>query len=417
MRARFWMVPGIAIGLGCISASAADLFVDPAGSCAERSPCFTTIQAGINAAANGDFVVVGPGTYVENINFLGKAITVTAEQGPDVTVIDGNRLAPVVTFASGEGRASVLSGFTVQNGSANSDSSYEGGGIAISFASPTVTGNVITNNFTCSGGGGVAINFGSPLILQNVIRNNSQTGCSGGIGGGGVSVSGASTAEIIENTITNNSHGFWGGGITLFASGGATLRSNIISRNSSGSQGGGIFIVNDSPALLVQNLITGNRSGEGGGILWSNPPAALVNNTIIDNDATQGSGISAGAFRAETKVANNIVAGLPNRNAILCGTTIPNPLNFRSNDVFTPAGTPYGGMCADQTGQNGNISADPLFVDPASSDYHLQNGSPCINAGDASLPELPLTDLDGNDRVVDGMVDMGVYEWFLQVRR
>jgi len=50
-----------------------------------------TIQAGIDVAVGGDTVLVAPGTYVENIDFKGKAITVTSEQGADVTVIDGGK--------------------------------------------------------------------------------------------------------------------------------------------------------------------------------------------------------------------------------------------------------------------------------------------------------------------------------------
>ena len=75
-----------------------------------------TIQAGIDAAVNGDTVLVAPGTYVEYIDFKGKAITVTSELGPDVTVIDGNQAGRVVTFNSGEGLDSVLEGFTITNG-------------------------------------------------------------------------------------------------------------------------------------------------------------------------------------------------------------------------------------------------------------------------------------------------------------
>ena len=54
---------------------------------------------------------------------------------------------------------------------------------------------------------------------------------------------------------------------------------------------------------------------------------------------------------------------------------------------------------------------DPLFVDPANDDYHLSEDSPCINAGDNSAPELPATDKDGNPRIIDGIVDMGAYEY------
>src|SRR5215470_9527723 len=61
-----------------------------------------TIQAGINAANNGDTVLVAPGTYRENISFLGKAITVKSSNGANVTIIDGAGVAPVVTFSSNE---------------------------------------------------------------------------------------------------------------------------------------------------------------------------------------------------------------------------------------------------------------------------------------------------------------------------
>ena len=88
---------------------------------------YAAIQDAMNAAVDGDTVLVAPGTYREHLNFLGKAITVTTEQGPDVTIIDGDQAGSVVTFASGEGLASVLSGFTLQNGRGG----VEGGGSSL----------------------------------------------------------------------------------------------------------------------------------------------------------------------------------------------------------------------------------------------------------------------------------------------
>jgi serine protease len=79
-----------------------------------------TIQGGIDAAIDGDMVLVAPGTYYENIDFKGKAITVTSSGGPKVTTMDGGQVNQVVTFASGEGPSSVLSGFTIQNGRSGS---------------------------------------------------------------------------------------------------------------------------------------------------------------------------------------------------------------------------------------------------------------------------------------------------------
>src|SRR5437762_13858813 len=70
-----------------------------------------TIQAGIIAAANGDTVLVAPGTYHENIDFQGKAITLVSEQGASTTIIDGGLANPVVTFKTSEVNSSVLKGF------------------------------------------------------------------------------------------------------------------------------------------------------------------------------------------------------------------------------------------------------------------------------------------------------------------
>src|SRR5437016_467439 len=170
-----------------------------------------TIQAAINAASNGDTVLVAPGTYLENINFNGKAITVTSSGGPSVTIIDGGGKGSVVTFITGETTSSVLSGFTIRNGqSASGTPGFgSGGGILIKGASPTIRSNVITGNHAIDGIG-ISINDGSPIIQNNTITGNTQCCGSGGGGGGGIHASASSVATstsplISGNTITNNS--------------------------------------------------------------------------------------------------------------------------------------------------------------------------------------------------------------------
>ncbi|HEV7478039.1 MAG TPA: right-handed parallel beta-helix repeat-containing protein, partial [Burkholderiales bacterium] len=189
-----------------------------------------TIQAAINAAGNGDTVLVAPGTYLENISFLGKAITVTSEAGPETTIIDGNQADSVVKFISGEGRASVFSGFAVLNGR----STRSGGGIWIKFSSPTIAGNIIANNRACEGAG-LAVDSGSPLIERNTIINNLQAGCSGG-GGGGISVRPNPATgphpktEILNNVISGNGvDSADGGGIRVVRN--TLIRGNLISGN------------------------------------------------------------------------------------------------------------------------------------------------------------------------------------------
>src|SRR5579864_1159273 len=139
---------------------------------------YPTIQAAIDAASNGDTVLVDPGTYLENIDFKGKSITVQSAQGPSVTTIDGGGIAPVVNFSHAETLAAVLRGFTIQHGNATFNYQYMGGGVHINSASPTVIGNVITANASCAGGGGISAYFSSPLIQDNTITGNSELGCS-----------------------------------------------------------------------------------------------------------------------------------------------------------------------------------------------------------------------------------------------
>ena len=401
-----------------------------ATDCNAPTPAFSTISTAIAAATAGDTVLVCPGTYQETVNFLGKAVTVTSKEGPEVTIVDGNLMGSVVAFVSGEGSKSVLNGFTLQNGRPDfgPPSFGNGGGIVVRNASPTITANILVNNQACAGPG-ISISSGSPLIQGNIIFGNFQANCTGGVGGGGISISSGTSADapqILDNVIAYNFMGSAdGGGISVFA-GSPTISGNIISANiatglSPCARGGGIALANSLAARVIQNLITGNGAGCGGGVFtqFGTSGTRFVNNTIADNDSEQGSGIAFGAFVTQNEVVNNIVVAGAGQFAILCQGP-GDPPRFRFNNVFSPSGTNYGGMCADQTGLNRNISADPLFVDAVNGEYHLQPRSPSIDDGDNTAPELSTTDLDGNPRVVDGtghckaVIDMGVYEFATQ---
>ncbi len=200
---------------------------------AKRFPIFvpddyTTIQAAINAARKGDTIIVRPGTYFENIDFSGKAVTVRSESGASVTIIDGSFTASVVTFQSGEGLDSVLEGFTITNGDAS-----EGGGICCYNSSPTIKDNVITWNHSGRGGG---------MFLYS------------------------SVPEITGNTIDQNlTLSSWGGaGIFCLTGSDALISNNMISDNLSADGAGGILCIDSSPPI-TNNIISGNRAQGTGG--------------------------------------------------------------------------------------------------------------------------------------------------------
>lgn len=206
-----------------------------------------TIQSGINAAANGDTVLVAPGTYFENLNLSGKAITLTSSNGPAQTTINGKQDGPAVIIDSGEVASTVVSGFTITNGLAAEVGPFllDGGGIYIG-ASPTISGNIITENGACAGGGGILVAGGTPQILSNQILNN--TASSGY--GGGISVEGMIGNLVIQNNL---------------------ISGNSASGISPGSYGGGIFLNGISTFTIVQNAIVNNQASYGGGVYLTGP--------------------------------------------------------------------------------------------------------------------------------------------------
>src|SRR5258706_12618015 len=176
-----------------------------------------TIQAGINVAMNGDTVLVAPGTYQENIDFTGKAITVTSSGGAAGTIIDASKGNVGVSFVSGETRSSVINGFTIKNAGASlwpnsTNSGFAGVNVAYTSAcfncitNPTITNNVITENY----GYGISVYFGGSLISGNTISYTStQYNPLGDFGcdyddGGGILVQGTPNDPTVSTAISNN---------------------------------------------------------------------------------------------------------------------------------------------------------------------------------------------------------------------
>jgi Periplasmic copper-binding protein (NosD) len=153
-----------------------------------------TIQSAIDAAANGDSVVVAPGTYNEVVNFHGKAIALLSENGPLVTIIDGQQRGSVFTFESGETTSSMVSGFTIRNGNAGANGRF-GSAIDASVASPTVVGNIIEASI----GGAIWANSSSMVLQRNLIANHSL--CSSW---GVVAFVNGSSPSIKNNVFINN---------------------------------------------------------------------------------------------------------------------------------------------------------------------------------------------------------------------
>ena len=156
-----------------------------------------TIQAGIEAASDGDTVLVAPGTYRgygnRDIELQGKAIVLTSEAGARRTVIDcsGTKEDQHRGFYihHGEENDTYVKGFTVMNGHV----AWDGGGIYCVDASPSIYHCIIKDNLAGDDGGGIYCVYASPSIA-NCIFSGNTTGHNGG---------GAYWGWRCQGTITN----------------------------------------------------------------------------------------------------------------------------------------------------------------------------------------------------------------------
>lgn len=266
---------------------------------------YSTIQAGINAAVDGDIVLVASGTYMENIDFKGKKITVVSEAGPEDTVIDGGnpidpQKASVVTFRNNENIKSVLRGFTITNGTGtlrSSSSSYCGAGIYCQSADPLLENNIIRNNRTRSPGykgrGGGMFIYGSvdPRLVDCVFMENSCIHAYGCYGGGLYS---ESTFYMCRPKLTGcvfirNFAGSRGGGIYL-RSGGVNLTDCTFVENTSPDPGGGVSSWKGTIKMDNSTFI-GNRSDHrGGGIFNIFAKTEAKHCTFLANSADRDGG-------------------------------------------------------------------------------------------------------------------------------
>jgi len=265
---------------------------------------FPAIQDAIGAAVNGDEIIVRPGIYQENIDFLNKAITVKSEHGPDVTTIHGmSHEFSVVAFKGGEGRDSVLDGFAITNSRSS--------GIVCISSSPTILYNHVfdcddsNSGYYYRGGGGIHCQESGSKISRNII--SSCYGIRGG--GGGIYASDSEGLEISENYICDNEvTAGWSTGGGVYCSGGwFIISNNIISRNWSSwdgyyytdGAGGGLSLSGGSSsgdlAVVSGNEISYNQSVQGGGVALGRD-VTLSDNDIFGNFAdVAGGGICYGS--------------------------------------------------------------------------------------------------------------------------
>ncbi len=383
---------------------------------------YQTIQAGIDAAANGDTVLVSNGTYNGtgnvNVTFSGKSILVASVSGAETCTIDCGSNARGFIFDNSEDSASILRGFTVINGyisvsgqsqgggavycrnaspkiedcvfTANQVDGGGGGGIFCSNANPEITSCLFNQN-EANTGGAISCYYSSPDISDCRFLNNSAAS-GGGIycynayptitnsrfesnasntnGGGAIRCIYAS--PDISGCFFSENTGSSRGGAVYLQDASPEVSDSRFENNSTSSYGGGVYIDGGNPDIVNCLFYSNSVTFYGGGIYAKNSSDMTIKQcTLVNNQANYGGGIY--LSNSSPDISNSIIR-LNSQDQIAGGTP-----TVTYSDVETNGGA-YPGT--------GNINSDPLFTTGPLGDYYLAQihsgqaaDSPCLDSG------------------------------------
>jgi len=367
---------------------------------------FVTIQAALSAAANGDEIIVNPGAYTENVNFLGKGICLRSAAGADQTMIDGSK-GPVgagscVFMDACDGSGATLAGFTLTGGHGTEygsrkleglDSPMVGGGVYCRNCSPTIRDCRIVGN-VCDYAAGIFIDSGAPEIADCVFLDNIAATYGGG-------VAGPNAAPRIANCCFEGNLAQAGDG-TIHVTGAATIedcqfRENraragaainapsfganfnvarcVFAGNSALVTHGGAIRVHEASVQIIECLLVDNTALlDGGGIAILDGAQVLLDHCTLYSNSAGRNGGSIAVWAYSSVALTNCIVALSDHGGGVFGAWAD--CNAACSDVWGNVGGNYVGL-PDPTGQDGNVSGDPLFCGPSGGDFSLASDSPC----------------------------------------
>ena len=336
---------------------------------------FSTIQKAIDVSSDGDTVRLFTGEYVESFDFLSKQIVFESradELGNDAitkqTIISVGPLGGSCIELVGQSAANV----EIKNMTFSGGQSQIGGGIYIENSSPKLSGILVENN-TAEVGGGLYINQSNVELSDVIIFNN------GSNFGGGIYATGSSVK--IVNALLDSNLAYWGAGIYSEDSN-FDIEKSDLKRNYALIEGGALYQSGNS-SLLSECTVSNNTGLDFGGALVSyNGLLDIQNCTIAGNVSNYGSAIN--LREAALQIKNSIIWE-NGENSIYISS------GNQSSMVTINYSNLYGGQGYISENPNliinwgvGNFDIDPLFCNPSSGDFTLQENSSCLFASDSS---------------------------------
>jgi hypothetical protein len=344
---------------------------------------FDNIQAAVDAASNGDEIIVAPGTYTstasEVVNMLGKEIWLHSSKGAEVTIIDGEETRRGIYCANGETSNTIIEGLAIKNGYYAGYSNSGGGGVHCANANPKLFNLIIENNnsgwtdyddmagvcYLQGGcGGGLYAEGGSGIleIINCVFIGNKADGRSQGAGAYTIGKS-AGQIHFTDCEFINN----------YFDSIGCNYNSGYTSRGCGAFSNGNVdysgctFTNNATPTGIWGNTFNGGGL-YGGGI--------VSNCTFIDNTSDNGGGLYGGGIISNCTFIDN-VASLKGANAY--GGTSYTSCTFSGGRAIEGGGLALLNICTiSDCSFSDNIATDlggSIFI--GSSVVDIQNSTFC----------------------------------------
>jgi hypothetical protein len=417
-------VAGLTSAAGAQSTWYVDGANPPPGSGTQPDP-YSSIQYAVDqpTTLSGDTILVAPGVYAEQLNYAGKSLAIESTKGHYLTTLQGSVFdaAPLVTVASGEAAGTRLVGFRLRSGNGQSVSGpkrggaivvvsselevrdcefrengpqggipvYEGGAIFASAATLSVVDCVFHGNIAADGNGGALSLLGGNTLIDGCgFAFNRLTTCPTNCGGGGAIWQGGNGTLTVEDSWFQENHAGKGGAIFLEAGAAQIRRCRFLLNTSDGGiseppSGGALGLGALATASVSRSVFSGNDAhssgpiaAAGGAVAGAVPGSLVMEHCVLSGNSLSGLVAANGGSAAQVVVLLNSVVW---NNS----TSAPAILGGPSTATYSIVQGAFPGT--------GNLDVNPLFWDESLSDFRLQAGSPCIDAGDPASPPDPDT--------------------------